>query len=241
MSDIKKHKPLNLLDDKGFWPEKGAILDGLREVLTLGKCHAPPPVRDFGTYRGVKWRDENDELVPFQSVDWYVSNSMDEERMQVNAATLLESFCDEPWREDHMIGDHYDLFIMEEDMFDPDTPDENGKTYLVGRAEKFMAAVISTHRIDHIWGMPYSYLKTEVMRQLCAMFGVPDGNRDDVEHLGSQVYCRNRCILRPVKEAPADWQTLTEIRIKEGPLCNACLEDLKAFFAEVETEEAEHA
>jgi hypothetical protein len=238
---MKKNKPLNLLDNKGFWPEKGAILDGLREVLTLGECEDPPAVRDFGTYRGVKWRDENDELVPYQSVDWYVYNAMDEERLQVDASRLLESFCDEPWRQEHMIGDHYDLFVMEEDMFDPDADEDGEGTYAVGRARRFMAAVISTHRIDHIWGMPYSYLKTEAMRQICAMFGLPGEQRERTEQSGSQTFCTNRCILQHADDAPEDWQTLTEIRIKEGPLCEECLRELNEFFAEVEAEHAEQA
>lgn len=236
---MKKHKPLNLLDNKGFWPEKGAILDGLREVLALGDCDDPPPVRDFGTYRGVKWRDENDELVPYQSVDWYVFNAMEEERLQVDARRLLDSFCDEPWREEHMIGDHYDLFVMEEDMFDPDAAD--GGAYAVGRARPYMAAVVSTHRIDHIWGMPYSYLKTEAMRQICAMFGAPGEEREQTREVGSQAFCTNRCIMQHADEAPEDWQVLTEIRIKEGPFCEACLQELTEFFAEAEAEKAEQA
>jgi hypothetical protein len=34
---------------------------------------------------------------------------------------------------------------------------------------------------------------------------------------------------------------LTEIRIKEGPLCEQCLQELNEFFAEVEAEHAEQA
>lgn len=232
---MKKFKPLNLLDNKGFWPEKAAILDAIKEVLALGGCEHPPPVRDFGSYRGVKWRDENEDLVPYQSVDWYVFNAMDEERMQVDSRELLDSFTEEPWRDESMLGDHYDLFVMEEDMFDPQQAGQGDSSvdYAVGKASRYVASVISTHRIDHIWGMPYSYLKTEVMRQLCFMFGVPSQYREDVVVDGEMVYCNNACIMKPAQMAPEDWQKLTEIRIKQGPLCQACREDLASFFAEV--------
>ena len=136
-----------------------------------------------------------------------------------------------------MIGDHYDLFVMEEDMFDPAWfGDEPGADYAVGRAERNTAAVVSTHRIEHIWGMPYSYLKTEIMRQLCFMFGVPDMRREDVAVAGDQAYCLNRCILRTAHVAPDDWETLTRDRIQGGALCRGCTQDLERFFEQMARE-----
>ena len=235
---MKKYKPVSLLDDKGFWPEKMAIVDAIRELLALGECQKPMPVRDFGTYRSPEYRDKHHNLVPYQSVDWYVYNAMDEERMQVNSRLVLESFSTEPWRNENLIGDHYDLFVIEEDMFDPPSREGGGQQadYSVGKAQRFVGSVISTHRIDHIWGMPYSYLKTEVMRQLCFMFGVPDSRRDDVLQEGHDTYCSNRCVLRPARVAPDDWQKLTEDRIRYGALCPACRKDLKDFFGAVAKE-----
>jgi len=237
-SIMKKYKPVNLIDDKGFWPEKVAVADAIKEILALGECHRPLPVSDFGTYRGLKWRDENEDLVPYQSVDWYIYNAINEERMQVNTARLLESFSKEPWRDEKMLGDHYDLFVIDEDMFDPEDHGDGSPPadYSVGRAQTFVGAIISTHRIDHIWGMPYSYLKTEVMRQLCFMFGVPDRHRGGVVTEGSQAYCTNTCILRAAHVAPDDWQKLTEDRITHGPLCEPCRKELKEFFAMVAKE-----
>jgi len=81
----------------------------------------------------------------------------------------------------------------------------------------------------------------EAMRQLCAMFGLPAEEREETERIGAQTFCTNRCIMQPANEAPEDWQTLTEIRIKEGPLCDPCLQELTEFFAEVEAEHAEQA
>jgi len=229
---MKKYKPVALLDDKGFWPEKVAVADAIKELLVLGECRKPLPIRDFGTYRSPKYRDKDDNLVPYQSVDWYVYNAMDEERMQVDSKRILESFSKAPWRNEEIMGDHYDLFVIEEDMFDP--PDGEGDTlradYSVGKTRRFIASVISTHRIEHIWGMPYSYLKTEVMRQLCFMFGVPDLRRDDIIYEGHDPFCTNRCILRPAHVAPDDWQKLTEDRLRYGPLCERCRKDLKEFF-----------
>jgi predicted Zn-dependent protease len=232
---MKKSKPLNLLNNKGLWPDKAAVVDAIREVFSQGQARKHLPIQDYGRYRDPeKWRDENDDLRPFHSVDWYVFDALDESRMQVNSDRILESFSTEPWRNEDMIGDHYDLFVMEEDMFDPCAESgEPGRQYAIGRSVRYSAAVISTYRIDHIWGMPYSYLKTEVMRQLCFMFGVPNIGRDDVEVVGNGVHCTNTCILRVAREAPDDWDRLTEDRIKEGAFCTHCRNDLRRFFLQV--------
>jgi len=231
---MKKLKPLNILDNKGFWPEKAAIADALKELFSIGQCKVTIPIRDFGRYRSPGWRDKDNKLVPWQSVDWYVYDALDEKRLQVDSSRILHSLSVEPHREESGLGDHYDLFVMEEDMYDPGPGGvaEAGVLYRVGRSRALTAAVVSTHRIEHIWGLPYSYVKTEIMRQLCFMFGVPDPDREDLVLMeGEEAFCRNTCIMRPAHVAPQDWETLTADRLKRGPLCEACLEDLKAFFA----------
>lgn len=228
---MNSFKPLNLLNNREFWPEKAAIVDAIKEVLTLGKCRRPLPISDFGRYRGIEWRNSQNELIPFQSVDWYVSNAMDEARLQVDVGRMLESFAREPWRRHDALGDHYDLFVMDEDMFDPR---EGEGSYVVGRSHRMKVAVVSTYRIEHIWGMPYSYLKTEVMRQLCFMFGVPDPHRPGLRVIGERYYCDNVCILRPAQSAPGDWEKLTEDRLMFGALCERCVDELRLFFREVE-------
>ncbi len=236
---MKKLKPLNILDNKGFWSEKAAVGDAIKEIFTLGECAAPIQVRDFGRFRSPRWRDDDNNLVPWQSVDWYVYDALDEDRIQVDSARMLHNLSQEPWREEKELGDHYDLFVMEEDMFDPPA-DAGGKAasiYSVGRSRPLTAAVISTHRIEHIWGMPYSYIKTEVMRQLCFMFGIPGAERDDVlKGEDGGLYCKNVCILRPARVAPDDWEGLTCDRIRHGGLCQSCIRDLKGFFSEAAQE-----
>ena len=230
---MKRSKPINILDDKGFWPEKAAIADAIKELFALGACSDQLEVQDYGRYRSPQWRDENDKLVPWQSVDWYVFDALDEKRMQVDAGRLLQSLANEPWRDDRLMGDHYDLFVMEEDMFDPanGTGEPEDVSYSVGRCDPFSAAVISTHRIEHVWGMPYGCVKTEVMRQLCFMFGIPSRHREDVTvNPAGRVRCTNDCILRAARHAPDDWERLTADRIRHGALCPACVEDLQLFF-----------
>ncbi len=228
---MRRHKSLNLMNNKGFWPEKVAIVDAIKDILTLGKCRRPLPIKDYGFYRDVSWRNEDNDLVPYQSADWYVYEALDEERMQVDSRRILASFRTEPWRREDLLGDHYDLFIMAEDMFDPDRTRGMSKVqYSVGRSAPLTAAVISTYRIGHIWGMPYSYLKTEVMRQLCFMFGVPGPGREDLLAEDDRLYCPNVCILRPAHVTPDDWERLTEDRLAKGALCEECTGELREFF-----------
>jgi len=115
---MSRLKPLNILDNKGFWPEKAAVVDAVKEVLSIGGGLARMQVQDYGRYRSPQWRDENNNLVPWQSVDWYVYDALNEERMQVDASRLLHALTHEPWRDAKLLGDHYDLFVMEEDMYD---------------------------------------------------------------------------------------------------------------------------
>jgi len=232
---LKLFKPINILDSVGYWPERGAIIDSITELLTLGGLKRPLPVRDFGRYRDPNWRDENNALRPYQSSDWFISTSMNEDRFQVNGKRLLETFENEPWRREDLLGDHYDVFVMAEDMFLPQAGDMGGR-YSVGEARPLVGAVVSTHRIDSMWGDPYSYLKTELMRQLCFMFGLPGKDRDDVKECRGKTYCKNTCILRHAHNAPADWERMTFDRLRNGPLCKSCQRDLKSFFAVAEKE-----
>ena len=90
--------------------------------------------------------------------------------------------------------------------------------------------------------MPYSLIKTEVMRQVCFLFGIPSPARPDVRKADRHaVYCGNTCILRPAAQAPDDWMTLTRDRLRFGPLCVQCEAELRQFFKDCagEREEAE--
>jgi hypothetical protein len=80
---MKRFKPLNILDNKGFWPEKAAVADAIKELLILGECAKALPVNDFGRYRAPEWRDENNNLVPWQSVDWYVYDARTGDKVYV--------------------------------------------------------------------------------------------------------------------------------------------------------------
>ena len=230
---MKKFKSINIMDNMGFWPEKASLIDAIKDILSLGYCEGQFPVKDFGHFRSPQWRDDDDVLVPWQSVDWYIYDSLNEERIQVNARSLLHNLSNEPWRDERLLGDHYDLFIMQEDMYLPDDDGNDDATpgYCVGANIPFTAAVISSHRLEHIWGMPYSCIKTEVMRQFCFLFGLPSTWRDDVtHHSDGKAFCNNICILRDVQHAPEEWESLTEDRLREGALCESCEDDLRCFF-----------
>ena len=77
-------------------------------------------------------------------------------------------------------------------------------------------------------------LKTEVMRQLCFMFGVPGPGREDLLAEDDRHYCPNVCILRPAHVTPDDWERLTEDRLAKGALCEECTGELREFFAAAE-------
>jgi predicted Zn-dependent protease len=64
------------------------------------------------------------------------------------------------------------------------------------------------------------------------MFGLPSNKRKEnvEEKLGG--HCTNRCVMRQGLIVPDDWVRMTEDRIKYGPLCNQCVNEIYAFFRE---------
>jgi len=217
-------KPINLLDSSEFRPERAAVVDAIREVLDLAAVASAIPINDFGCWRHEHWRDAEQRLVPFLSVDWYVWNAWDEARAQVNAELLMALVQREPWRKKEMLGEHYDVLILDQDMYTmhPDWPDD----FIVAMARPELGTVISTFRLKPD---VFTLLKTVVMHQMGHVFGTPNQARVDVDREHG-LHCANRCVMRYPEKTPEDWERLTLDRFKGVALCDSCIRDLKEYF-----------
>ncbi|MEW6357035.1 MAG: hypothetical protein AB1696_11960 [Planctomycetota bacterium] len=228
----KRIKPINLLDSAVLRPERLAAVDAVMEVMTLARVPRAVPLHDYGCWRHAQWRSEENALVPFLSVDWYVASAWDQSRMQVNGEIILTLLEEEPWRRSELLGDHYDILILDEDLYtaQPDWPDD----FIVAIARADVGAAISTHRLG---SHRFTILKTVVMHQLAHVFGVPQNGRDDLDRRWG-LHCTHDCVMRYPEKTPQDWEVLTMDRFKYGPFCERCLKDLRQFFL---TEEGQAA
>jgi len=220
-------KPVNILDTQSFRPERMAVVDAVKELIE--RSHPPQPitVNDFGCWRHPLWRDPENRLQPFLSVDWYLANAWDQERQQVNGNTLMDTIVSEPWRREDVIGDHYDIFVVDQDLYAHERP--TSEDFIVGIARPAIGTVVSTYRLESL-SDPFFLLKTVIMHEMCHVFGTPDRKREDVDRQAHGVHCTNRCIMRFPARTPQDWERFTEDRFLVGPLCINCSEDLWRHF-----------
>ena len=235
MSEIQYVKAINLLDGRAFRPERTAVFDAIADIFTTCRLLAPPPVHDYGCWRHPHYIDGQGYMVPYMSVPWYIEQAREPTRRRVNAQRLISAFRREPWRREDVLGDHYDVLLVDEPLFDPAEEEHFGLATTPGYAVAGVAAVLSTHDIDGLDRVGYSLLKSLAMREMAHAFGVP-GFRSEAVELTPRVACTNPCILGPCITVPDDLERLTDQRLAGPPFCDACLAELRAHLADGATE-----
>jgi|TARA_Y100000310_G_scaffold12782_1_gene13172 predicted Zn-dependent protease len=223
-----KIKPVFVMNQEGLSDlEKRAVLDGASELIGTAEVSGVDLV-DFGTFRNNGYRSSDGSLKEFQSVDWYVQRGRETSRngRQLNADTMQFALCLEPWRDPQKGGkDHYDLFVVHDDMYSGDT------NFVIGLAQPGIGTTVSTHRFKQLNDRAkYECIKTETMHELGHVFGlIPPERTQDVEYsLGK--HCTNTCTMRQGLRLPDDWVNITNDRLRYGALCPTCETDLKQYF-----------
>ncbi len=208
---------INIMNDFGItFNFKQAFLDGILEMIQISKRNFE--IQDLGLWRNLNWKSQT-FLAPFNSVDWYVSQSMDSTRNQVNAQHLLALFYCEPWQDSEK---HIDLFITNRDLFVPET------NFVLGLALANSGMVISGHRFSNLsQSLAIECLKTLTMNKMGHVLGiVPEYRTISVEEsLGK--HCTNQCIMRQGLTVQ-DWVQITKDRLNGHVLCDLCQNDLLA-------------
>lgn len=231
MQKMKYLKPINLLDERAYRPERLAVYDALLDVFVAIGRDAMPPVTDYGAWRHPAYMDERGYMVPFLSVRWYIEHAREARRRRLNAQAILAAFHDEPWRRKESLGDHYDILLVDQPLFDPAEEEHFGLTSTPASALAGVAAVISMEGIDRPERVSYSLLKTLVMRELAHLFGAP-GLRSDGVQFTPRIACTRKCILGPCLRVPEDLERLTDLRLAGPPFCEQCLAELRANLGE---------
>ncbi|MFW6107209.1 MAG: hypothetical protein ACOC8A_00815 [bacterium] len=224
-------KPINLFDARAYRPERGAVHDAICDLFAACGLRAVPPVTDYGCWRHPQYIDKRGYMVPYLSVPWYVAQAREGARRRVNAQSLMAAFRREPWRRKELLGDHYDLLLVDDPLFEPAEEEHFGLLSTPGYAVNGIAAVLSTADIEPLDRVTYSLLKTLAMREMAHAFGAP-GLRTAALRMTPRIACTDRCLMGPCIEMPQDLERLTEIRLAGPPLCERCLAALRRNLAD---------
>ncbi len=227
MQAIKYLKPINLLDERPYRPERMAVFDAIYDIFVAVGLNAMPPVTDYGCWRHPAYIDERGYMVPYLSVKWYIEHAREARRHRVNAQAVVTAFRDEPWRHKDVLGDHYDVLLLDQPLFDPAEEEHFGLTTTPGYALAGIAALLSTCEIERLDRIAYSLLKTLALREMAHAFGAPGLRQEGIEFL-PRVACTNPCVLGPCLRMPDDLERLTNLRLAGPPFCELCLADLRA-------------
>jgi predicted Zn-dependent protease len=225
---MAKIRPIYLMHQEGLLPnEKRAVVDGVRDLVSLAGIQGMELV-DLGVWRQKDFLNPNGTLKEYSSADWYIEMGRKYgRRKQLNGGSMLNCLAFEPWRDPKQGGkEHYDVLIVNEDMFD------RGTNFVIGLASSGIGTVISTYQFRELKErLKSECIKTEAMHEFGHVLSLPDETRGKnlVKSLGD--HCSNRCIMRQGLVLPKDWINITEDRLKYGPLCPDCREDLDRYFS----------
>jgi len=223
-------KAIFVFDGRPWRPERAAVFDALSDLFIASGLTAIPPVEDFGCWRHPQYVDSQGYMIPYMSVPWYIEQARDARRQRVNAQRVIAAFRQEPWRREDLLGDHCDVLLIDEPLFDPAEEEHFGLATTPGYAAAGAAAVLSTYGFDGLDRVGYSLLKTLALRELAHLFGVPALRQEALE-LTPRMACTNACILGQCLDVPDDLERLTDLRLGGLPFCDTCLAELRTHFA----------
>lgn len=222
---MNRVKPVYVMNEEGLSSlEKGAVLDGVGELLQIAGVDHLIGIKDFGVWREPGYRNPDGSLRDYQSVDWHIQWGKETsiKAPQLNANAILDSVINEPWRK---AQDHYDVIVLHSDLYSGNT------NFVIGLAERGIGTVISTNRFNTLGDRArHECIKTETMHELGHTFGLLPYER--TENLDTRLgrHCANTCIMRQGIAVPRDWINMTEDRLRYGALCPTCETDLRNYF-----------
>jgi len=221
---MSRIKPIIVMNEESIASaDKDACISGICELLNIVGVNSKIKIIDRAVWRDKGYKD-GDNLKEYGSVDWYLYKGLEDSRngKQINAGTILDYMTLNLIKNN---SNHYFTFLLDSDIYNADN------NFVIGLARSGIGTVISTHRFQNLEKkLKIECIKTETIHELGHVFGLLSSERtENVEHsLGK--HCTNVCVMRQGLYVPDDWIKITEDRLKFGPLCQLCQEDIKKYF-----------
>ena len=219
----RRIKPVYIMHQDGILDrEKQAVIDGIKELLKIAKVDLT--ISDLAVWKERNYKNPDGSLKPYCSIDWYMEEGKKASKKpsRLNAEGILPHL--RKWSKEKGC---YTVFILQEDIYEPRAE------FVIGYSN-YPTAIISVFRFRKLEeNQKYECIKTLAMHEVGHMFGLPSDKRKEnvEENLGG--HCtNNKCVMRQGLVVPHDWIKMTHDRIEYGPLCNQCINELRAFFRE---------
>lgn len=224
MIETQTIRPLRVMHQQGVTNiQLRPVLDGINEVLGLAMVKDRIQIYQLENWRAPNYK-KGSTLVPQKSLEWYLqeSKASNSKSGQINARNLLGEL---------MLANHelpqltYTLVVLLSDLVAPKVG------FVAGGGMRGVGVVISLHRfLPLVTPLDAECIKTLTMHEVGHMFGlIPDDRTIDVEmSLGK--HCTKICTMRQGLSVPRDWRKMTQDRLRHGPYCQICQNDLIKYF-----------
>ena len=206
-------KPVYISNTKGVPREfMEGVIDTVKDIVV--RANVKLPVKYFG--------DFNLGSGPYGSADWYVKQTWNKVRNQINARELLKLMISEPFQQNEK---HYDIFVTDHDLWAGD--DENN--FVCGLTYYGFGTVQSIARLH----LNRENFNTITYHEMAHIFGTPNNNRKNISFAYGGGHCTDPYCSMQQSNIPGHptIQTVTKNRIQKGnPYCADCLQDLRNYF-----------
>ncbi len=212
-------KPVYVLCEKNVTrSQTRAALEGIHDVLRLAGI-SDVEVKNFGNWKSSPAVSPS---MSYASLKWFIANSYNTERKQVDADEFLHLI----WKGLLLPEACTAVALLSSDLYC------ERQDFIIGYGAASENAVLSVHRFRILpQRQQHECIKTLVMHELGHVFGLlPESRTRNVEESIGK-HCTNICIMRQGLNVPDDWTRMTDDRLRTDPFCNQCLHDLrKSFF-----------
>lgn len=201
-----------------------AALEGLQEM-----CRFLPltvEVTNYGPWRAPDWRNARGQLMPYQSMDWFIADAM-RPNGQVNASAMLTRLAEEPYRRQ---VPHVDVVLLHTDLTAP------GCNFVFGAARPGIGCVLSLARYAPIRPIPArdACFQTVLMHEVGHVFGLVPRTRTHAAEENLGWHCTNHpCLMRQgLTVAASELLTMDRLNYPAQVLCGDCRENLRQLWCE---------
>ena len=195
-----KVKPLYVMRTTGV-PQSDVdiVLKTLTEILSLAGDFAEKrtSVHDLGVYKKPSYKDRKGLLIPFKSIEWFVNDSFDSNRDQVNVNKLFKKFLGQRnYGDDWELREHYEVVLTEHDLFSSQVAQEHSLSSATS-PDKTTIISLALYQGGRIKDKQFEreVKKQQIYDAAARLFELPNSEREDID-IKFFRDCKNVCAVR---------------------------------------------